>query len=72
VTRDDAINVARRYAQRNSHEIGEVENATFVPALPPISSDDQWSVVFEDKMIPGNAIVITVDPKTKTATVFVP
>lgn len=72
MTKDEAIRVAARYAQDNNYLVGEVEAATFLPASPPVRDDDEWSVAFENKMVPGSALVIVVDPRTRTAEVFVP
>lgn len=72
MTKDEAIRIATQYAIDNHYWIGEVEVATFLPASPPVHDKDGWSVVFENKMLPGNGLVIIVDPQTRQAEVYVP
>lgn len=71
MAKDEAIRIATQYAHDNNYWIGEMEGAKFLPASPPVRKKDVWSVVFENKMITGNAHVIIVDPQTGQAEIYV-
>jgi hypothetical protein len=71
MNRDEAIKIAAEYARNNDFLIGELEIAKLLPSAPPIRDREEWSVVFENKMVPGSALVFTVDPRTRRAALFV-
>lgn len=72
MTKDEAIRITTQYAIDNNFWIGNVEVATFLLASPPVREKDEWSVVFENRMVVGSGLVITVDPQMRQAEVYVP
>lgn len=72
MTRDEAVEIATHYGRTNNYWLGEVETATFLLRAPPVRATDEWAVVFQNKMMPGSSLIITVDPRTRTAAIFVP
>jgi hypothetical protein len=72
MTRDEAIDIATKYARDNNFLIAQLEIAKLLPAAPPIRDREEWSVVFENGMVRGSALVFTVDPRTKRAELFEP
>jgi hypothetical protein len=70
--RNEAIEIAAEYARDNNFLIGELEIAKLLPSAPPIRDREEWSVVFENGMVPGSALVFTIDPRTRRAQLFVP